>query len=44
MFYGDVPLPDGGSIVKLGAGSWVDIEPLDAFELADDQGRGREPR
>ena len=34
MFYRDVPLPDGGSIVKLGAGSWVDIEPLDAFELA----------
>jgi len=34
MLYRDVPLPDGGSIVKLGAGSWVDIEPLDAFELA----------
>ena len=34
MLYRDVQLPDGGSIVKLGAGSWVDIEPLDAFELA----------
>jgi predicted permease len=34
MLYRDVPLPEGGSIVKLGAGSWVDIEPLDAFELA----------
>jgi predicted permease len=33
MFYRDVPLPDGASIVKLGAGSWVDIEPLDAYEL-----------
>src|SRR5262245_8829798 len=35
MLYRDVPLPDGGSIVKIGAGSWVDIEPLDAFELAE---------
>jgi predicted permease len=35
MFYGELPLPDGGSIVKIGAGSWVDIEPLDAFEVAE---------
>lgn len=35
MFHRDVPLPDGGTIVKIGAGSWVDIEPLDAFELAE---------
>jgi predicted permease len=34
MLYRDVRLPEGGSIVKLGAGSWVDIEPLDAYELA----------
>jgi len=34
MLYRDVRFPDGGSIMKLGAGSWVDIEPLDAFELA----------
>lgn len=35
MLYRSVPLPDGDSIVKIGAGSWVDIEPLDAFELAE---------
>ena len=35
MLYGDLPLPDGESIVKIGAGNWVDIEPLDAFELAE---------
>ncbi len=34
MLYREVRFPDGGPIVKLGAGSWVDIEPLDAFELA----------
>ncbi len=34
MLYRDVRFPNGGPIVKLGAGSWVDIEPLDAFELA----------
>jgi predicted permease len=35
MLYRSVPLPDGDSIVKIGAGSWVDIEPLDAFELEE---------
>jgi predicted permease len=35
MLYRDLPLPEGGSIVKIGAGSWVDIELLDAFELAE---------
>ena len=35
MLYRDLPLPDGGSIVKIGAGSWVDIELLDAFELKE---------
>src|SRR5690349_21667037 len=35
MLYRDLPLPEGSSIVKIGAGSWVDIEPLDAFELAE---------
>jgi predicted permease len=34
MLYRDLPLPESSSIVKIGAGSWVDIEPLDAFELA----------
>jgi predicted permease len=35
MLYRSLPLPDGDSIVKIGAGSWVDIELLDAFELAE---------
>jgi predicted permease len=35
MLYRDLPLPESGSIVKIGAGSWVDIELLDAFELAE---------
>src|SRR6188474_515136 len=35
MLYRDLPLPEGNSIVKIGAGSWVDIELLDAFELAE---------
>src|SRR5688572_33259377 len=34
MLRRDLPLPNGSSMVKIGAGSWVDIEPLDAFELA----------
>jgi predicted permease len=35
MFDAELPLPDGDSVVLIGAGSWVDIEPLDAFELAE---------
>src|SRR5512134_2314264 len=35
MLYRSLPLPDGGSMVKIGAGSWVDIELLDAFELKE---------
>ena len=35
MLYRSLPLPDGSSIVKIGAGSWVDIELLDAFELKE---------
>jgi predicted permease len=35
MLNRSLPLPDGSSIVKIGAGSWVDIELLDAFELAE---------
>lgn len=35
MFYGELPLPDGGSVVKIGAGNWMDITPLDAFELTE---------
>src|SRR5688572_27797528 len=35
MVYRDLPLPDGGSIVRVGAGDWVNFEPLDAFELAE---------
>lgn len=35
MIYRDLPLPDGGSIVKIGYGGWPNFEPLDAFELAE---------
>jgi putative ABC transport system permease protein len=35
MLYGELPLPVGDSIVKIGAGNWVDIDPLDAFELVE---------
>ncbi|HEY5567783.1 MAG TPA: permease, partial [Gammaproteobacteria bacterium] len=35
MIYRDLPLPDGGSIVRIGVGDWPDFEPLDAFELAE---------
>ena len=35
MLYRSVPLPEGSSIVKIGAGSWVDIELLDSFELKE---------
>ncbi len=39
MLFEELPLPDGDSIVKIGAGSWVDIEPLDAFELKELEAR-----
>jgi predicted permease len=32
--YRDLPLPDGGSVVRIGTGDWPNLEPLDAFELA----------
>jgi predicted permease len=35
MFYRDLPLPDSGSIVRIGYGEWPNFEPLDAFELAE---------
>jgi predicted permease len=34
MVYRDLPLPDGGRIVRLGYGEWPNVEPLDTFELA----------
>jgi hypothetical protein len=34
MIYRDLPLPDGGSIVRVGFDGWPRLEPLDAFELA----------
>jgi predicted permease len=34
MIYRDLPLPDGGSIVRIGYGRWPNVRPLDAFELA----------
>ena len=33
MFYGDLPIPDGGSVVTIGVGDFVNFQPLDAFEL-----------
>jgi len=44
MIYGDLPVPEGDSIVRVGVGSWPDFEPLDAFELAalGDQAEGIE--
>src|SRR5688572_4617620 len=35
MVYRDLPLPDGGSIVRIGYGEWPNVEPLDTFELAE---------
>src|SRR5688572_7643992 len=35
MIYRDLPLPDGGSIVRIGHGDWVNFEPFDTFELAE---------
>ena len=34
MVRGGLPVPDGRSIVSVSAGTWVNPEPLDAFELA----------
>ena len=33
MVYGELPLPDGRSIVRLGYGESPNVEPLDTFEL-----------
>jgi hypothetical protein len=34
MAYGDLPIPDGGSVVKIRVGDSVNFESLDAFEAA----------
>lgn len=34
LIYGDLPLPDSGSIVRVGTDEWPDFEPLDTYELA----------
>lgn len=34
MMYRDLPLPEGDSIVRVGAGEWPSFEPLDAYELS----------
>ncbi len=41
MIYRDLPLPDSGSIVKIGYGGWPNFEPLDAFELAELRARAQ---
>ena len=35
MIYRDLPLPDGGAIVRIGYGEWPNVESLDTFEVAD---------
>lgn len=34
IVYGDLPIADGGSVVRVGVGRWPNFEPLDAYELA----------
>jgi predicted permease len=34
MFYRGLPLTDGDAIVRVGAGEWPAIQPLDAYEIA----------
>ncbi len=34
MFYRGLPLPEGDAIVRVGAGEWPAIQPLDAYEIA----------
>lgn len=42
IVYGDLPVADGGSVVRVGVGQWPNFEPLDAYELAAirDEARG----
>ena len=35
MIYRDLPLPDGGAIVRIGYGEWPNVQPLDTFEVAE---------
>jgi predicted permease len=35
IVYGDLPLPEGGRIVRLGYGEFPNVEPLDTFELTE---------
>lgn len=35
MIYRDLPLPDGGRVVRIGHSAWPELGPLDAFELAE---------
>jgi len=41
MIYRDLPLPGGGSIVRIGYGGWPDFGPLDAYELAELRAQAR---
>jgi hypothetical protein len=34
MMYRDLPVPDGGAIVRIGYGESPNVQPLDAFERA----------
>jgi predicted permease len=35
LIYGELPLPEGDSIVTVGTGEWPNVAPLDAFEVAE---------
>jgi predicted permease len=41
MLYRDLPLPDGGSIVRISYGNFPNVRPLDAFELAELRAQAR---
>jgi len=41
MIYRDLPLPDGGAIVRIGYGGWPTFGPLDAYELAELRAQAR---
>jgi putative ABC transport system permease protein len=41
LVYGDLPVANNESIVRVGAGSWPNFEPLDAYELAQIRNEAR---
>jgi len=41
LVYGSLPVTNGESIVSIGAGTWPNFEPLDAYELAQIRNEAR---